>query len=226
MYIRIRKVDAANGDGDAMITVSKKMKIQEVRCLIQEKLQVEPHMQKLFYKGKLLVDDHTLVDYNVQLNDVLQLIIKTHILTEKQVETTAAVKKDDIPTIDLIKAESLYYKVGDLIDYRDMSKQWLEGAIVDILKGKANEATTDEKYLIFKIKLEGNENCLPFDAEFDDIRPRSYHLLGTSDLSENMIVMVNYNIDTPNMLGYWYDFEISFSSRKLLKGLYSQVFCC
>lgn len=221
MYIRIRNLHAKNGEKDVLLIISKNMKIKQIREMIQEKLNIEPLKQKLYYKGKLLVDDHCVYDYDVKLNDVIQLTINENVENDKDEikpeESNIKNENDASPTVVLVQAESLYYKKGDKIDYRDVSKQWLEGEILDILR--SNSATTsDEKTLTFKIKLEGTENCPPFDAEFDDIRPRSYHCFKSSQLSVGMTVMINYNLDDPKSLGYWYDFQITLLNRKYLKG--------
>lgn len=224
MYIRIRNVQAKNGEGDVLLIVSKTMLIKQIREMIYEKLKIEPIKQKLYYKGKLLVDDHCIFDYNVQLNDVIQLIINENVLAEKQQEKVIE-NIEDSSKIKLVQTNSLYYKIGDKVDFRDVSKQWLEAEILEILRNGSSTSLHNEKNLIFKIKLEGSENCAPFEVEFDDIRPRSFHLLKTSDLIEKMTVMLNYNVDDPKTLGYWYDFEIDMINRKYLKGkLMNKVF--
>lgn len=59
-----------------------------------------------------------------------------------------------------------------------------------------------------------NNNCLcseehtsviPFeeDAQFDNIRPRSYYTYKIPELVSGMTVLANFNIDSPKERGFW-----------------------
>lgn len=52
MYIKIRKINAQEGEEDTIITISKMAMIQELREMIQSKMNVKPENQMLLYKGK------------------------------------------------------------------------------------------------------------------------------------------------------------------------------
>ena len=49
MYIKIKTMD---GKQSVILTVSKMSQIEDVRVLIQEKLEIEPACQRLFFRGK------------------------------------------------------------------------------------------------------------------------------------------------------------------------------
>lgn len=58
--------------------------------------------------------------------------------------------------------------------------------------------------------------------DFDDIRPRSYHIYDnpTSDVKPGMVVLANYNIDSPKCRGFWYDVKITttISNSNIIRG--------
>ncbi|KAF2349052.1 SRA-YDG [Trinorchestia longiramus] len=73
MYIKVRPM---TGGSETVFTVSKLTKIEELRLIIQQKLAVMPEQQRLFFQGKQLVDGHTMFDYNINVNDVIQLMVR------------------------------------------------------------------------------------------------------------------------------------------------------
>lgn len=145
MYIKIRKVTSFTSDNDLLLNISKRAKIQDLRDLISKEINVEPQRQKLFYKGKLLVDEHCLMEYEVQLNDVIQLMIRPkeaeiqkekveeNDVQENTIDNNAQKQKDVEKEEKYLKADSKFFKVGDLVDMRDDHGAWFEGEIVDIL---------------------------------------------------------------------------------------------
>uniref|UniRef100_A0A2K6FCP5 E3 ubiquitin-protein ligase UHRF n=1 Tax=Propithecus coquereli TaxID=379532 RepID=A0A2K6FCP5_PROCO len=74
MWIQVRTMD-----GETTRTVnwlSRLTKVEELRRKIQELFHVEPGLQRLFYRGKQMEDGHSLFDYNVRLNDTIQLLVR------------------------------------------------------------------------------------------------------------------------------------------------------
>ena len=51
--------------------------IENVKAKIQKKLGILPHLQRLVYSAKLLKDDRTLSDYNVEENSTLHLCLRS-----------------------------------------------------------------------------------------------------------------------------------------------------
>ena len=56
--------------------LSKLTLVEEVREKLEEHFGAPPEQQRLFYRGKQLEDGHSLFDYDVGLNDLIQLLIR------------------------------------------------------------------------------------------------------------------------------------------------------
>ncbi|RUS77486.1 hypothetical protein EGW08_014733, partial [Elysia chlorotica] len=56
--------------------LSKLSKIETLRKRLVEPFNVEPDNQRLFFRGKQMEDGHTLFDYDVGLNDLIQLLAR------------------------------------------------------------------------------------------------------------------------------------------------------
>ncbi|XP_019908855.2 E3 ubiquitin-protein ligase UHRF2 isoform X2 [Esox lucius] len=75
MWIQIRTIDGK--ETRTIEDLSRLTKIESLRLKIQEIFNVNPEQQRLFYRGKQMEDGHTLYDYNVGLNDIVQLLIRS-----------------------------------------------------------------------------------------------------------------------------------------------------
>lgn len=49
MYVKVRSM---SGGSEVALTVSKLTKVEEMRQLVEEKLEVAPERQRLFFQGK------------------------------------------------------------------------------------------------------------------------------------------------------------------------------
>ncbi|XP_049573260.1 E3 ubiquitin-protein ligase UHRF1 [Syngnathus scovelli] len=74
MWIQVRTMDGK--ETHRVDSLSKLTKVDELRQKISELFKVEPERQRLFYRGKQMEDGHTIFDYNVGLNDIVQLLIR------------------------------------------------------------------------------------------------------------------------------------------------------
>ncbi|KAJ0183607.1 hypothetical protein K1T71_000030 [Dendrolimus kikuchii] len=134
MHVRVRTF----GKPEQIVLVESKLaKIEKLRHIIQEKFQVKPDSQRLFYGGKLLENGYTLHDYNIKLNDVIQLMITLEPVERAKVEVPnvagSSIQANE-ETIVYKDAKSTLYAVGDLIDMRDCETgAWLEGKITRIV---------------------------------------------------------------------------------------------
>ncbi|KAJ8415600.1 hypothetical protein AAFF_G00425800 [Aldrovandia affinis] len=75
MWIQVRTID-----GKETRTIDDLSRLTKIECLrfkIQEIFKIKPDRQRLFYRGKQLEDGQTLFDYNVGLNDIVQLLIRS-----------------------------------------------------------------------------------------------------------------------------------------------------
>ncbi|XP_032527455.2 E3 ubiquitin-protein ligase UHRF1-like [Danaus plexippus] len=137
MHVRVRMF----GKPDTIVVVESKLtKLQQFRRIIKEKFDVEPKLQRLFYGGKLLEDGYTFHDYNIKLNDVIQLIAVPQTVEsedeKKSLGNQEQVKESDFEekTIVYTDVTSTVYAVGDLVDVKDREQgAWLEGKIIRIV---------------------------------------------------------------------------------------------
>ncbi|XP_037679986.1 E3 ubiquitin-protein ligase UHRF1 [Choloepus didactylus] len=74
MWIQVRTMDGK--EAHSVDSLSRLTKVEELRRKIQELFGVEPGLQRLFYRGKQMEDGHTLFDYDVRLNDTIQLLVR------------------------------------------------------------------------------------------------------------------------------------------------------
>lgn len=74
MWIQVRSMD-----GRKIVrldNLSKLSKIEEVRDRLVDEFDADPSRQRLFYRGKQLEDGHSLFDYDVGLNDIIQIFVR------------------------------------------------------------------------------------------------------------------------------------------------------
>lgn len=74
MWIQVRTMDGSQTH--RVDSLSKLTKVDELRLKISELFNVEPERQRLFYRGKQMEDGHTMFDYSVGLNDIVQLLVR------------------------------------------------------------------------------------------------------------------------------------------------------
>nr|XP_057915888.1 E3 ubiquitin-protein ligase UHRF2-like [Doryrhamphus excisus] len=75
MWIQVRTIDGK--ETRTVEDLSRLTKIETLRVKIRDIFNVSPHQQRLFYRGKQMEDGQTLFDYNVGLNDIVQLLIRS-----------------------------------------------------------------------------------------------------------------------------------------------------
>lgn len=118
-------------------------------------------------------DDYRIVDYSIQLNDVVQLIdrktfskdlsnnticVENHHYEVTTKTEVSEFRNDEEKGIE-IPCISKYYKKGDYIDFiHNEHGSWYEGIIVDIVKKINKYSSTDsdiqEEDILFKVKME------------------------------------------------------------------------
>lgn len=121
-----------------------------------------------------MCDNYRIVDYSVQLNDVIQLIdretSRKDTLNDEVEKTDLFNTKTDTNNISDIKNKNVreisctskYYKKGDRIDFiHNEHGSWYEGIIVDIVKIIAEDQNINssiseapEMDLFFKVKMD------------------------------------------------------------------------
>uniref|UniRef100_A0A9J7Z9J2 E3 ubiquitin-protein ligase UHRF n=1 Tax=Cyprinus carpio carpio TaxID=630221 RepID=A0A9J7Z9J2_CYPCA len=220
MWIQIRTIDGK--ETRTVEDLSRLTKIESLRVKIRDIFNVKPEQQRLFYRGKQMEDGQTLFDYNVGLNDIVQLLIPTVANSNGngQPSTSSQTFLVD-PGIGL-------FRVNELVDCRDVSiGAWFEGVIEKVTPAsKAQNGRVGRPCKRTNGKLDSEpsssssssstdthstaypENGV-VEMSADNVRPRARTLLRFDQLQVGDQVMVNYNLENPEERGFWYDAEIS-----------------
>uniref|UniRef100_A0A8C8MMI1 E3 ubiquitin-protein ligase UHRF n=1 Tax=Oncorhynchus tshawytscha TaxID=74940 RepID=A0A8C8MMI1_ONCTS len=142
MWIQVRTMDGK--ETHRIDSLSKLTKVDELRLKISELFKVEPERQRLFYRGKQMEDSHTIFDYNVGLNDIVQLLVrqatppaavlkskdKEADSTHSEAEVQAAGTSAQTDTPDLVDPGFGFYKINEFVDARDLNMgAWFEAQI-------------------------------------------------------------------------------------------------
>lgn len=97
------------------------------------------------------------MDYDIQLNDVIQLTVRTskQDKPKKDAIEDEKLQNDKKNRTTNVEAESQYYKIGDLIDVRlaENNGAWYEGTINKILRQERDHQPeiSEEGDLVFTI---------------------------------------------------------------------------
>lgn len=167
MWIQVRTMDGK--ETHRIDSLSKLTKVDELRVRILELFSVEPERQRLFYRGKQMEDGHTIFDYNVGLNDIVQLLVRqappTPVSLPKDKEGelsdsdsgcgSGQSESDKNSTHeecepasagtsapgDLVDPGFGLYKINEFVDARDLNMgAWFEAQILNVTKNPEKEA--------------------------------------------------------------------------------------
>uniref|UniRef100_A0A667YDF5 E3 ubiquitin-protein ligase UHRF n=1 Tax=Myripristis murdjan TaxID=586833 RepID=A0A667YDF5_9TELE len=249
MWIQIRTIDGK--ETRTIEDLSRLTKIESLRLKIQEIFNVNPEQQRLFYRGKQMEDGQTLFDYNVGLNDIVQLLIRSQTdapdtkpdpSATSNTTSTKNGSKSSSPAQDIQPSTSSrntlvdpgigVYKINELVDCRDVSiGAWFEACIENVTRapkaqipptkgkvgrppkrtngkleaesGQAPTATSSD--VIYHIKYDDYPENGVVEMRPTDVRPRARTLLRWDQLKVGLPVMINYNLETPEERGFWFD---------------------
>ncbi|XP_011503304.1 PREDICTED: E3 ubiquitin-protein ligase UHRF1-like [Ceratosolen solmsi marchali] len=203
MYVQVVTID---GKKKTVLNVSKLTKIKDLKNDIEQEFGIKWAQQGLFFCGKHLEDDCTLYDYSININNVIQVMIKSK-QEDLIIKNKGKEMRNDEPMVektkDEINVKCKYYKVGDAIDCTDNALgAWFEALILKIF--------TKFGKLMYKVKwdLPDSKDDEPFDVDATSIRPRAWRILNFNHLDVGKKVMVNYNLENSSEIGNWYDFTI------------------
>ncbi|XP_044029881.1 E3 ubiquitin-protein ligase UHRF2-like [Siniperca chuatsi] len=347
MWIQVRTIDGK--ETRTVEDLSRLTKIESLRLKIQDIYNVSPQQQRLFYRGKQMEDGQTLFDYNVGLNDIVQLLIRsqtdspdspatkdssglacssapppdsrseshnspapaspaametsTNIDNDSSVTTSTVneTKPDTSATSNSASTKNGFkssspardtqpptssrntladpgigvYKINELVDCRDVSiGAWFEACIENVtrapkgqitptkgkvgrppkrtngkleaeqgqahgqgqtidsnrnnvvLSSESNGASTSQTDSTAATETKEREEDAIYHIKYDDypengvvemrpvdVRPRARTLLRWDQLQVGMHVMVNYNMETPDERGFWFDAEVQTISQ-------------
>uniref|UniRef100_A0A671YCI1 E3 ubiquitin-protein ligase UHRF n=1 Tax=Sparus aurata TaxID=8175 RepID=A0A671YCI1_SPAAU len=275
MWIQVRTIDGK--ETRTVEDLSRLTKIESLRLKIQDIFNVTPQQQRLFYRGKQMEDGQTLFDYNVGLNDIVQLLIRSQTDAPDSPTTkdsSGVASRDSQPPTSSKNALADpgigVYKINELVDCRDVSiGAWFEACIENVtrapkgqitptkgkvgrppkrtngkleaeqgqaygqgqttdsnrnnvvLNSESNGASTSqtdstaatetkerEEDVIYHIKYEDYPENGVVEMRPVDVRPRARTLLRWDQLQVGMQVLVNYNMETPDERGFWFDAEV------------------
>uniref|UniRef100_A0A8D3BJK8 E3 ubiquitin-protein ligase UHRF n=1 Tax=Scophthalmus maximus TaxID=52904 RepID=A0A8D3BJK8_SCOMX len=225
MWIQVRTIDGK--ETRTVEDLSRLTKIESLRLKIQDIFNVGPQQQRLFYRGKQMEDGQTLFDYNVGLNDIVQLLIRsqTDPPDSPVAKDSSGVACSSTPPPDP-RSEShnspapvsprpdvtsvfVSPQVNELVDCRDVSiGAWFEACIENVTQAPKGQITQTS----FTHPLPSCFHSYPENGvvamRLRDVRPRARTLLRWDQLQVGMHVMVNYNMETPDERGFWFDAEI------------------
>ncbi|XP_068091370.1 E3 ubiquitin-protein ligase UHRF1-like [Hyperolius riggenbachi] len=229
MWIQVRTMDGRKTH--RIDDLSKLTKVEELRERIEAVFEVEMERQRLFYRGKQMEDGHTLFDYSVGLNDIVQLMVRqipaiaptTEVLEEEEEKEEETKMEEVEPEEEPEPCETTdlgLYKADQLVDARDLGMgAWFEAQVVKVTK-KSGPQANGEDY-VYHIKYEDYPEEGVVQLMEKDVRPRARTTLKWDQLVVGQVVMVNYNPDLPAERGYWYDAEILRKTPK--KEIYAKV---
>uniref|UniRef100_A0AAQ5ZD62 E3 ubiquitin-protein ligase UHRF n=1 Tax=Amphiprion ocellaris TaxID=80972 RepID=A0AAQ5ZD62_AMPOC len=235
MWIQVRTIDGKKTR--TVEDLSRLTKIESLRVKIQDIFNVSPQQQRLFYRGKQMEDGQTLFDYNVGLNDIVQLMIRSQTDapdspaakdSSSGVACTSAPPPDsrpeshNVPTpaspaametstnIDNDKSSITTSTINELVDCRDVSiGAWFEACIENVTRAPKGQI------IFYPLKWSFLSPCptsYPENGVVEirpvHVRPRARTLLRWDQLQVGMHVMVNYNMETPDERGFWFDAEV------------------
>uniref|UniRef100_A0AAQ5Z5W1 E3 ubiquitin-protein ligase UHRF n=1 Tax=Amphiprion ocellaris TaxID=80972 RepID=A0AAQ5Z5W1_AMPOC len=270
MWIQVRTIDGKKTR--TVEDLSRLTKIESLRVKIQDIFNVSPQQQRLFYRGKQMEDGQTLFDYNVGLNDIVQLMIRSQTDAPDSPaakDSSSGVAYNDKSSITTSTPPTSskntladpgigVYKINELVDCRDVSiGAWFEACIENVtrapkgqimptkgkvgrppkrtngkleadnrnnvvLNSESNGASTSqtdstatapdskerEEDVIYHIKYEDYPENGVVEIRPVHVRPRARTLLRWDQLQVGMHVMVNYNMETPDERGFWFDAEV------------------
>lgn len=235
MWIQVRTMDGKQSS--QVEGLSKLTKIEELRCKLEKAFDVPPNMQRLFFRGKQLEDGHTLFDYNVGLNEIVQLMIRTvpplydKNNNEKQAQkdnkesdckepSSCPTQVNGHVTSGPEEAESGENKPGTSQD-KIVRSLYKKGEMIDAkdpilgawfeakIRNTSLADENDPSSIFYHVVFDGYDEDEINKIPESSIRPIARTALAWDQISVGQVVMANYNVDEPDERGYWYDFKIS-----------------
>ncbi|KAK1152557.1 E3 ubiquitin-protein ligase UHRF1 [Acipenser oxyrinchus oxyrinchus] len=170
MWIQVRTMDGK--ETHRIDSLSKLTKVDDLRLKIAELFKVDPERQRLFYRGKQMEDGHTIFDYNVGLNDIVQLLVRQAVpncppAIQKEAELSdtdsgcgSAQSESDKNSnngeeaegqagtsaqSDLVEPVFGCYKINEFVDACDLNMgAWFEAQIVNVTKEPKSSSESGE----------------------------------------------------------------------------------
>ena len=192
------------------------------------RFSVERGHQRLIFRGKQLSDDNTLFEADVDLNSVIQLwevkappppsikdcpcpdtedadkenssaaangakTIATQLAKQEENEEEKKVTIEE-------KTETEFFKIGDLVDIRDVEDSESAGAFFEGEIVKIQMEDGEEVFLVKYDAYDGDD----YKVKAAQLRPRARKILKSRELKADMAVLATYNLQEPDKRGFWF----------------------
>ncbi|XP_031204544.1 E3 ubiquitin-protein ligase UHRF1 isoform X5 [Mastomys coucha] len=186
MWIQVRTMDGK--ETHTVNSLSRLTKVQELRKKIEELFHVEPQLQRLFYRGKQMEDGHTLFDYDVRLNDTIQLLVRQSLALPLSTKERDSELSDSDSGYGVGHSESDkssthgegaaegddktmwedtdlgLYKVDEYVDVRDNTfGAWFEAQVVQVQKRAVSEEEPCSSSAVMTL-----EDDIMYHVKYDD----------------------------------------------------------
>lgn len=243
MIIKIKKANQTE-----IFDVSKKLLIGDLKTMIEEKLSVKRHHQRLIFRGKQLSEDNTLFEADVDLNSVIQLWeVKAPLpppsaskdcpcpdnddddKENKENSSAAANKvkvvdekeesKEEKAAIVEEKTETEFFKVNDILDIKDVEESESAGAYFE---GEVVKIQVVDGELVYLCKYDAYDGD-DYKVKESQLRPRARRLVKSRGLEAGMEVLVNYNLQEPKKRGFWFRAKVEKVRPNLVCTIYIGV---
>uniref|UniRef100_A0A3B4CCN1 E3 ubiquitin-protein ligase UHRF n=1 Tax=Pygocentrus nattereri TaxID=42514 RepID=A0A3B4CCN1_PYGNA len=218
MWIQVRTIDGK--ETRTVEDLSRLTKIESLRLKIQDIFHVSPEQQRLFYRGKQMEDGQTLFDYNVGLNDIIQLLIRSQadppdspasnncegvVFTSNNGNGSKSCSPllDSQPSTSsptsLVNPGIGVYKINELVDCRDVSiGAWFEGTIERVtpaakgLNSKAETPPTTGRVGRPSKRTNGNNGTAGTGLNSDSEEPSTSQMDSTTHNKEDVTYHIKY----------------------------------
>uniref|UniRef100_A0AAY4DSV1 E3 ubiquitin-protein ligase UHRF n=1 Tax=Denticeps clupeoides TaxID=299321 RepID=A0AAY4DSV1_9TELE len=237
MWIQVRTIDGK--ETRTIEDLSRLTKIESLRLKIQEIFNVNPEQQRLFYRGKQMEDGQTLFDYNVGLNDIIHnnnnpgiglYKVRINELVDCRDVSIGAWFEGSLENVTHAakgpnnnKPSTVSTARGSKPNKRTNGKLEIEHGTPTLdnksssaLNSDCSEPSTSQKDcphseedVSYHIKYDDYPENGVVEMSPEDVRPRARTVFRFEQLQVGQVVMVNYNIETPEERGFWYDAEIT-----------------
>ena len=95
--------------------LSKLTKIEELRNMLIQHFEADPERQRLFYRGKQLEDGHSLFDYDVGLNDLIQILIRSEMKESVGEGGEDGTSSEPMDTAEVVRTNLTEWRFYDVI---------------------------------------------------------------------------------------------------------------
>ena len=171
------------------------------------------------YRGKQLNEENTLFDLGVNLKVVIQLweikpaVKESETSNDEDKQESAAddekedKKKEEKCVVVEEKTETEYFKIGDIVDIKDVDDNesagaYFEGEIVRITVEEGENAEAGSDGHTYYVKYEAYDG--EYKVKNQNMRPRAREILKPRALEVNTEVLCNYNLQEPGKRGCWF----------------------